>query len=532
MRLTRFALWLTLAILFAGCASPDAADHCASADATVVCTDMGALRGIVDNDMLAFKGIPYGRAPVGPLRWRPTEMPQPWPGIRTADRYGARCPVVDGSEVNGNEDCLYLNIWRPRQRTVAPLPVMVWVTGGGNHALSGEGADSFGGLSYSGAELVPAGVIVVSYNLRLGVLGFLTHPALDAERPEQVSGNYGNLDQIAMLNWLKRNIAAFGGDPDRIFLFGTSAGGGNICALMTSPLTRGLIHGVSMQSSVPMGCEIQAKADAQAGTGRKVVMAVGCNAAADVAACLRDKDVREIVLAVPGTYSVFARVYGPVVDGVIFPIQPLQAIKQGRSPDLPVIIGNTANETFGWGDSAGKITDAASYAAAIDRVFGPHQRERIVAAYPLAHFATARSAFVQLTTDAQFTCQSRRVARAISQAHQQPTFRYFFAHALGNDPVLKQNGAAHTIEHAFLFPGRGGYHPSTDDLALKRKMVAYWTNMARNGDPNGPGQPHWQAQTPGNDNYLYIGAQPDAMRGAPDAQCDLWDGISFQWPHL
>jgi para-nitrobenzyl esterase len=130
---------------------------------------------------------------------------------------------------------------------------MVWLTGGGNHSLSGEGTGAFGGVAYNGEKLVPQGVVFVSYNLRLGVLGFLAHPALDAERPEKISGNYGSLDQIAMLGWLKRNVAAFGGDPNKIFLFGTSAGGGNICALITSPLTRGLIHGVAMQSSVPMG---------------------------------------------------------------------------------------------------------------------------------------------------------------------------------------------------------------------------------------------------------------------------------------
>jgi para-nitrobenzyl esterase len=134
---------------------------------------------------------------------------------------------------------------------------MVWLTGGGNHQFSGQGSGVFGGVIYNGEQLAPQGVVFVSYNLRLGALGFLAHAALDAERPEKVSGNYGSLDQIAMLQWVKRNIAAFGGDPSRVFLFGTSAGGGNICALMTSPLTRGLIYGAAMQSSVPVGCEMQ-----------------------------------------------------------------------------------------------------------------------------------------------------------------------------------------------------------------------------------------------------------------------------------
>ena len=187
--------------------------------------------------MLAFKGIPYARPPVGPLRWKPTVAAEPWSDVRDGSRFGAICPQISGQEVKGDEDCLTINVWRPRVITTQPLPVMVWLTGGGNHALSGQGTQIFGGLTYSGEKLVPQGVVFVSYNLRLGVLGFLAHPALDAERPEKISGNYGSLDQIAMLRWLKANIAAFGGDPNKIFLFGTSAGGGNICALMTSPLT-------------------------------------------------------------------------------------------------------------------------------------------------------------------------------------------------------------------------------------------------------------------------------------------------------
>jgi para-nitrobenzyl esterase len=169
------------------------------------------------------------------------------------------------------------------------LPVMVWLTGGGNHMLSGQGMSFFGGVVYNGVELVPQKVIFVSYNLRLGALGFLAHPALDAERAEKVSGNYGSLDQIAMLQWLHRNIGAFGGDPSRMFLFGTSAGGGNICALITSPLTRGLIRGAAMESSVPAGCEMQTLADAESGTGQRVVKTLGCEAAPDIAACIRGK---------------------------------------------------------------------------------------------------------------------------------------------------------------------------------------------------------------------------------------------------
>jgi para-nitrobenzyl esterase len=503
---------------------------CVPNEPDVACTQQGAVRGGVEGDMLAFKGIPYARPPVGPLRWKPTEAAEPWSDVRDGSRFGAICPQISGKEIKGDEDCLTVNVWRPRVRPPQPLPVMVWLTGGGNHALSGQGTPIFGGITYSGGKLVPQGVVFVSYNLRLGVLGFLAHPALDAERPEKISGNYGSLDQIAMLRWLKANIAAFGGDPSKIFLFGTSAGGGNICALMTSPLTRGLIHGVAMQSSVPMGCEIQTLDDAQKSTGARVATATGCNTAADVAACLRGKSVVDIVSAVPGTYTVLARHYGPNVDGHIFPDQPLKLIKEGKYPKMPVIIGNTSEETLPWANSAGQVTDEASYIAAIDRVFGTTSRERILANYQAKSYSTPRLAFMQLTTDSEFTCQSRRVARAFSKMQREPVYRYIFTQAQENDPALKAGGATHTIEHAFLFPGK--YQPTEAEVAIQRQMVGYWTRMARTGNPNGGNDPQWPAATVENDSYLEIGTTTVAKEGPADAKCDFWDTVTFAWPHL
>ncbi len=503
---------------------------CPLDDSSVVCTRQGAVRGAVEGEMLAFKNIPYAKPPVGPLRWRPTEAAEPWNGVRDGDRFGAMCPQIVGTEVVGDEDCLTVNVWRPRAKPSRPLPVMVWLTGGGNHSLSGQGSAGFGGLTYSGENFVPQDVIFVSYNLRLGVLGFLAHPALDAERPEKISGNYGSLDQIAMLGWIKANIAAFGGDPDRVFLFGTSAGGGNICALLTSPMTRGLISGVAMESSVPSGCEIQTLDDAREGTGAKAVAAIGCEGAADVAACLRGMSVANLVRAIPGTFTVLTRIYGPNVDGRVFPEQPLALIKLGNYPKVPMIIGNTSEETMPWADTAGRVTDVPSYANAIDKVFGASSRQRILSAYPTTAYATPRLAFMRLTTDSEFTCQSRRVARAFAATGGGPVFRYVFTQGQENDPALKAGGVAHTIEHAFLFPGK--YQPSDAEAAVRRAMVGYWTRMAKTGNPNGEGDPAWPAATVNNDAYLEIGANIGARNGPSDAKCDFWDTVSFLWPHL
>ena len=526
---------LVVAVLFLGaCVRPVVSTqlaNCAASGSDIVCTEQGAVRGVVEGEMLAFKGIPYARPPIGALRWRPTEVAEPWQGVRDGSRYGPMCPQIIGKDVKGEEDCLFINVWRPREKPAQPLPVMVWLTGGGNHALSGEGTAGFGGVTYNGEKLVPQGVVFVSYNLRLGVLGFLAHPALDAERSEKISGNYGSLDQIVMLRWLKRNVADFGGDPNKIFLFGTSAGGGNICALMTSPLTRGMIHGVAMQSSVPMGCEIQTMADAKEGTGRKVAAAAGCDTAADVAACLRGKSVAEIVSAVPGTFTVLPRLYGPNMDGHIFPDQPLKLIREGKYPAMPVIIGTTSEETRLWADTAGQVTDDASYAAAIDKVFGASARERILGTYPAKSYPTPRAAFVQVTTDAEFTCQSRRVARTLSTAQKEPVYRYLFAHSLENDPALKSAGASHTVEHAFLFP-QGKYRPTDADLVVQRRMVGYWARMARSGNPNGGEDPEWPAHSPANDVYLEISVTTAAKKGPASANCDFWDTMTFPWPHL
>jgi para-nitrobenzyl esterase len=526
---TAFAAAIMMSISGLATAQPRS---CKVGEADTVCAEQGAVRGVPEGETLAFKGIPYAKPPIGTLRWRPPEPPLHWDGIRDGGLFGPICPQLAGKEVQGEEDCLFLNIWRPREKPGRPLPVMVWLTGGGNHSYSGQGSPSFGGVKYNGEELVPQGVIFVSYNLRLGALGFLAHPALDAERPEKISGNYGSLDQIAMLQWLQRNIGAFGGDPSRVFLFGTSGGGGNICALITSPLTRGLVHGIAMQSSVPVGCEMQTLADAENGTGGRVVKALGCDTAPDTAACLRGKSVTEIVSAVPGNFSVLPRVYGPNMDGHVFPDQPIKLIMSRQYPPMPMIIGNTTGETKSWADSAGQITDQASYSAAIDKVFGVSARDRILAVYPANQYPTPRDAFAQLTTDAEFTCQSRRVAQVLSQAQKEPVYRYLLNHVLENDPELKALGSTHTVEHVFFFAWQGKYRPSDPDRAVQRHVVGYWTRMAKTGNPNGGGDPEWPAYSPENDGYLEIGATTTAKSGPAEAHCEFWDAVPLLWPHV
>jgi len=519
-----------------GTAAKTFASACDAAGPETVCTEQGAVRGAAQNDLVAFKGIPYAAPPVGRLRFRPPAAPAAWQGIRDASSFGPVCPQLDGKEVIGDEDCLTLNVWKPRQAAAGSLPVMVFLTGGGNHAFSGQGSSGFGGVNYNGEKLVPEGVVYVSFNARLGALGYLAHPALDAERSEKVSGNYGSLDHIAMLTWLRQNIAAFGGDPKRIFLFGTSAGGGNLCALMTSPQARGLFHGASLQSSVPTGCEMQTLADAQQGTGRRIAELTGCDkpgsGAGDVAACLRGKSAKDIVQALPGTFGVLPRLYGPNVDGFVFPRQPIDIIRERGHAAMPVVVGNSSEETMLFVNAVGPVTDAATYAAGIEKVFGKGNVDAVAARYPLQAYPTPRAAFVRLTTDALFTCQSRRVARTLTEAGNPPVYRYLFTHTLENDAQQKALGAVHTIEHAFLFPWQGSYRPTADDMKVQNAMIAYWTSMAKNGMPGSAAGVVWQPYTKAQDAYLEIAPALSLKNGAQDAQCDFWDGVKLPWPHL
>lgn len=524
--------WIATAaalLALAGCAST--APGCGDPGAGLVCTAQGAVQGTVENGILAVKGIPYAQPPVGPLRWQPPAAPQPWQGTLDGSRFGPVCPQLAGANVAGEEDCLTLNVWAPLVPPAKRLPVMVFFPGGGNHSFSGQGAPVFGGVNYNGGQLVPEGVVFVSFNYRLGALGFLAHPALGAEQADKASGNYGSQDQIAMLQWVQRNIVAFGGDPQRVFLFGTSAGGGNICALMAAPAAKGLFHGAAMQSSVPTGCELPTLADAEQGTGRQVAQALGCSGTDTAAACLRSKAAPDIVRAVPGTFGVLPRLYGPNVDGRVFPEQPLSVLARGAHAHMPVIIGNDAQETMQFVNAVGPVTDAASYAAAIGKTFGEASVDRILAAYPPAAYPSPRQALVQLTTDALFTCQSRRVARILAGQQSEPVYRYLFTHVLENDPEQKALGSVHTVEHAFLFPWQGNYRPTANDLAVQRLMTGQWARLARTGTLEGGGSLAWPRAEP-DDAYLRINPQPSAMRGDAAAKCDFWDTVKLPWPHL
>src|SRR5439155_26814230 len=299
-----------------------------------------------------FRGIPDAAAPVGNLRWRPPQPVVAWQGVRAADHFSAACmqppTETEGSSawheglVPISEDCLYLNIWTPAQRANEKLPVMVFIHGGGN--VRGAGSEN----QYDGAYLARKGVVFVNFNYRMSVFGFLAHPELTAESEHHSSGNYAILDQIAALRWIQRNIAKFGGDPEKVMIFGRSAGASNVCSLMASPLANGLFHRALALSGNNLANRITLAEAEKAGL--KIAEALSTTSVA----ALRRKSGEEI-LNTPGGRM------GTNVDGWVFPQDVYSTLAAGRQNDVPLMVGTVADDVPGFG-AAVKAADAQTYA--------------------------------------------------------------------------------------------------------------------------------------------------------------------------
>jgi para-nitrobenzyl esterase len=490
----------------------------------IACTSAGGMRGVVADGVISYRGIPYAQPPTGLRRWRPPVPLESWSGIRDVSRFGPMCPQVAGNEVVGDEDCLTLNVWVPGARNEQSLPVMVYLTGGGNHAQSGQAG---GGANFVGTRLTKEGIILVTVNIRLGALGFLTHRALDAESERHISGNYGSQDHVLMLRWVNRNIEAFGGDPNRVFLFGTSAGGANICGLLTSPLARGLFHGVVMESSVPTGCEYSTREQAQSGTGARLVKALSCERGPDVATCLREKTARDIVRAVPAVTNLFPRTYGPVVDGHVFPEQPMKRLTEGQVAKVPVIMGNNLEEAASWVDALGPIQNADQYRDGLSRVFGKDLGDRVVAEYPVARYASPRGALIRAATDGLFTCMTRRVTRALVASGAGPVYQYLFTHRLEHS---RDGAVGHSIEMPFIFQSWTGYTPGSSDITVSERMVQYWTQFAKTGNPDPSNG--WRAVSRVASPYMNLNERFEMKTDQADSHCEFWASVRLPSPHL
>jgi para-nitrobenzyl esterase len=495
---------------------------CAKTD---VVTHAGCVRG-QSGAIEAFRGIPYAAPPVGPLRWKPPRPAAPWKDVRSATAFGKACPQGDdtiGGKLDWDEDCLTLNVWTPNR--TGKLPVMVWIHGGG--LVQGGSSLPF----YDGSHLAADGkLVVVSFNYRLGPLGFLALPALTAESPDHASGNFGLLDQIAALHWVQDNIAAFGGDPARVTIFGESAGGESVCALMASPLAKGLFGRGIIESAQCAGYgkalralhEPKGKTESGEAQGERIAKALGCS---DLA-CMRGKRADELIHASPAAFGFLGKGehYGFTVDGHALADAPAALLEAGKLPEIPMLVGTTADEATLFTAKI-PMRGPLAYDLVVKRIFAANA-PKVLAQYPAA--GNAKQAFDALVTDVVFTCPTRRAAKAM-RTKQSHVYRYVFAHVT-DKARAKGMGASHGSEVPFVF-GTLDSSATDGERKLARTMLGYWAHFAQFGDPNGGGAPAWPAYDAASDAYLELDAPIAAKRGMHTAGCDVLDGVAADVEH-
>lgn len=503
---------LALAFSFA---SPSAR----ATDLTLAVTDTGAVRGAVDGDVVAFKGIPYAAPPVGPLRWRAPQPVTPWTGERPAAEFSPACP--QSTPIPQSEDCLTLNVWRPLAADATPRPVMVWIYGG---ALVAGMASAT-----PGAALARQDVVVVTLNYRLGRLGFFAYPALWQEAEHEPKGNYGFLDQEAALHWVRRNIAAFGGDPRNVTLFGESAGGGSVLTHLVSPRSHGLFVRAILQSpAMPSPrANITSLSEPAAAKADALAYAKGLGVAADGAeglAALRALPAARLLSSTQDELNALVRgttmpgFPGPLRDGMVLTEAPETALRTGRWNKVPVITGAT-NRDIGVGQAKTKAELFAYFgplAAEARRVYDPTGQESLD---ELIQQAFADRTMVEPT---------RHLADAVRRAGQ-PSFLYRFSYVAESERA-QVKGATHGRDVAYAFdmpelnvpPGK----LAPADVEMARRMSAAWVAFARTGSPNGPGLTHWPVHEAGHDiilNFTDAGivVEPDPLK----ARIDLWEKV-------
>ena len=448
-------------------------------DPSVVAVSGGLVRGqpLRDGGGAVFRGVPFARPPVGEYRWREPAPVVPWAGIREAVKSGPPAAQMSlgwnaAGAAASSEDCLYLDVWTPGAATRAPRPVMVWIHGGGNVA----GAGGFDAL-YDGEALISHGIVLVVIEYRLGIFAFLAHPELTAESVHHSSGNYGILDQIAALKWVRENIARFGGDPHNVTVFGQSAGAIDVLALMATPLSKGLFHKAIAESGPLNRAMSQSLPEAEAVGG-----AVAGDAASDL------KTLRS--MSVAGLLKIQTKVHGLrpfTADGWVFPEGPFDVWRAGREHAVPLVVGSNGVE-FAFGGSTDELK--ASIAD-----FAGKRAPEALALYGLSGAgAPVADPLYGTAADQWGSDQFRCYPIIVGEWHASrgwPTWQYEFDRAIPPHPRVEHSG-----ELAYVF---GNLHKTGNmpgdyddaDHSLSARIQEYWTNVAKTGNPDGPGFPEW-----------------------------------------
>jgi para-nitrobenzyl esterase len=484
-----------------------------------VTIDSGMLRGTrfgADRAGAAFLGIPYAAAPTGNLRWRPPQLASAWAVIREAKAFGPACPqmpsgwlpeMLGRKQMVTDEACLYLNVWTtnlppgsgnsPRGASLHKAPVMVWIHGGGNV----EGSQEWPPL---GPTLATHGVVVVSINYRLGVFGFLSLAALTAESAQHASGNYGLLDQIAALQWVRRNIEQFGGDPSNVTVFGASSGSLDICDLIASPLASGLFEKAILQSGFCVDNTAPTLSEAET-QGKNLVQRLGVSG--------DDAEALDKLRAIPAEQLLRQAAtdreidFNPNVDEWVLPDQPWRIFSEGKQARIPVMAGSNADEMSIFasplvgGSSHGPKT-VAEYRQWLQRTFHELAPE-VFAAYPAGTDGDVPKAFIRMDSDYEFGFGAWLLARE-TQAIGQPAFLYRFTYVGRGE--FASLGAFHSEESILLSKKYWtSWVSSPDDEPMSERIIGYWTQFAKTSRPDGAGLPLWPAYDPGTDRYQELG---------------------------
>ena len=490
-------------------------------------TQAGLVQGTMEDGIVVYKGISFAVPPVGDLRWRAPQASTAWTGVRNADKFAPACmqvPIVSKElgmdPVPTNEDCLYLNVWTPARSPSEKLAVMVWIYGGGF---------TIGGTSmslYDGKNLAKKGVVLVSVAYRLGAFGFMAHPQLTSEQGGH-SGNYGLLDQIAGLQWVKRNIAAFGGDPSRVTIFGESAGGIAVSMLSASPLAKGLFRGAISESGGNFGPERQAGNEGgenmdSLATAEKNGTAFLAKLGASSIADARKKSADDIQKnSPPGLGTAW-----PIFDGYVLLGDQYKLYEAKRYNDTPVLIGTNSDE----GALFVPFAKADAYQKTIHTGYGEYA-DKILAAYPGGTDAEALRSSRDMFRDATFAWPTWTWARLQSKTGKGKVFVYYFSHRPNypDTPQFKGWGAAHAGEIAYVF---GNFTPampaSESDRKVSDEISVYWVNFAKKGDPNGEGLPHWPAFTNSSAQVMNLDDPSKAIDVPNLPKLEVLDGY-FAW---
>ena len=462
-------------------------------------------------EVRAYKGIPFAAPPVGDLRWRAPKPAAHWDGVRKADEFGAECMQGGGGRGRGgrnvSEDCLYLNVWTGAQKPGEKRPVMVWIYGGGY--TSGSGSQAM----YDGEALAKKGAVVVTFNYRLGALGFFSYPELTTESDRRAAGNFGVMDSIAALQWVQKNIAAFGGDPKRVTIFGESAGAGMVANLMAIPQTRGLFEraiGDSSAWSTAQISKLQTLSEAEA-AGTKVAAGLGAKSLAD----LRAQPATAILRG-------GGRGAAPIVDGWLIREDPGNVFAEGKQIQVPILVGSNRDESFG-----GNPRSAADFIEQAHKRYG-ELAEDFLKVYPASNDEQAKeSAFLSGRDEMAFVM--RNWARLESKAGKARAYVYYFTEqppvvpgARGPFAPGPHGSATHVSEILYVFNHLDNSRTWTDqDRKVADTMSSYWVNFATNGDPNAKGLAKWAAWDEKTRKSMIFGNPPEGTQVPSDA------GIAF-----